>query len=122
MDGAYLIEFIKQRMRDLGYSDYTFTAVRFYPTAVGGNARLNYIDAYNEHYFLVSKTVPSDIQIVSDTNVFDEGAFYADFNFYNIQEFTGRIKIISPTTDIDLEFIQVIPRIPRIQNTDSPKN
>lgn len=111
---AFIIAYIQQRMRDLGYKNYTFNVVRIYPTSMGLDPNNYTINGSNEYYYHVSKTVPASLKIVSDTNIWDESSVYSNFNFYQIQEFTGQIKITTTPgvgNDIDLEFIQVVPRI-----------
>ncbi|MCE9539044.1 MAG: hypothetical protein K8R85_07490 [Bacteroidetes bacterium] len=104
-----LMKLIEQRMNDLGYAwpNYRFESVR-----VKSGIALNAVNvsAYNEYYYLVAKTVPVSLTIVSDSQPFNEGAVYANFNFYQIKEFTGLIKL-KALVPIDLEFIRVIPRI-----------
>jgi len=101
-----VIELIKQRMAELGYTHYHFEAVRIQDAAASFN-----IAAYNEYYFLVSKTVPADLQIVSDTEAMTtaDSLSYANFNLYgNTKGFSGLIQI-TQTPAIDHEFIRVVP-------------
>ncbi|MGQ0829401.1 MAG: hypothetical protein ACT4ON_13515 [Bacteroidota bacterium] len=100
----YVLEYIKQRMRELSFEDYTFQAIRIKPTGLS-----TFINAQNEYYYLVAKEIPSSVLITSDTNIWNESDDYEDFNFYGIQEFTGQIKIAA-TVPIDLEFIRVVPK------------
>jgi len=100
----FVIEYIKQRMLELSFENYTFQPIR-----VKTNELSTLINAQNEYYYLVSKEIPSSTVISSDTNIWNESDDYEDFNFYGIQEFTGEIKIVS-TVPIDLEFIRVIPK------------
>ena len=104
---SLLIEYIKQRMRELGFSDFSFEPIRVKDAATDLE-----INANNEYYFLTSKTVDAGLIIRSDTNIFNEAVDYANFQFYGVQEFTGQIMISQPVA-IDLEFIRVIPRVPR---------
>lgn len=101
----FLIEYIKQRMQELGFENYTFQPIR-----VKTDNLSMLINAQNEYYYLVSKEVPSSLMIFSDTNIWNESNDYEDFNFYSIQEFTGEIEIES-FVPIDLEFIRVIPKV-----------
>ena len=111
----YLLAYIKQRMREMGFSKFHFEAVRVTEPR---------IEAYNQFYYLVSKTVPATLVITSDTNIFNEAVSYNSYNFYQIQEFTGLIEITQgvivlfpipididpiPLFPIDLEFIKVVP-------------
>lgn len=103
----FLIQYIAQRMREMDFKDYSFEPIRVSSAAL----ELEFI-ANNEYYYLVSKTVHNSLVIKSDTNIFNEGASYGNFNFYQLQEFTGQISI-SCAIAIDLEFVRVIPRVPR---------
>lgn len=97
------MNYIRQRMAEMGYEKYHWEAIRIQSTAVPFT-----INGYNEFYYLVSKTVELDLVIISDTRVFTEAASYSNFNYYNIQEFSGAIKI-SQAQAIDYEFIRVVP-------------
>lgn len=103
----YLLKYIAQRMCEMGFTDYRFEAVRI--ASEGSNVQ---VKAYNEFYYLVSKTVPVTLVIASDTNIFNEATAYNSYNFYQIQEFTGLIEISQGVAEIDLEFIKVIPVCP----------
>lgn len=118
-NSTYVLEFIKQRMRDLGYDDYTWKAIRLKPSDdLGGVVNVFEQPAYNEYYYLVSAELAGELVIVGDTSVFNESVSdYANFNYYQIREFTGLIRIQSPIEDIDLEFIVATPRIPRSKET-----
>lgn len=104
----FLLQYIAQRMRELDFKEYSFEPIRISDPAA---LELEFI-ANNEYYYLVSKTVHNSLVIKSDTNIFNEGATYGAFNFYQLQEFTGQISI-SCAIPIDLEFVRVIPRVPR---------
>lgn len=101
---SFLLAYIRQRMCELGFSDFHFEPVRI--VADADNAQ---IQAYNEYYYLTSQSVPSGLTIASDTNIFNETETYYFFNLYKIQEFTGLIEINQGYSPIDLEFIKVIP-------------
>lgn len=103
----FLLKYIAQRMCEMGFTDYRFEAVR-----IALEADKVQINAYNQFYYLVSKTVPATLVIASDTNIFNEAAAYNSYNFYQIQEFTGLIEISQGVVGIDLEFIKVIPVCP----------
>ncbi len=103
----YLLKYIAQRMCEMGFTDYRFESVRI----VSETDKVQ-INAYNEFYYLVSKTVPVSLVIASDTNIFNEAVAYNNYNFYQIQEFTGLIEISQSVIGIDLEFIKVIPVCP----------
>jgi len=100
----FILAYIERRMQELGYRNYHVEPVRI--TSSTGELS---IQAYNEYYYLVAKTVKADLLIVSDTNVFNEGATYSDFQYYGHQEFSGDIQLkqIDP---IDYEFIRVTPK------------
>lgn len=108
-----LLRLIDQRMYDLGFHswkrDYRIKTVR--KIAPGGGKRLD-ISANNEYYYLVAKTVPATLKIISSADSLSpaESALYATFNYFGQKEFTGVISITAAVA-IDLEFIRVIPRI-----------
>ncbi len=104
MDGFSTLEYINVRLMEMGFPEYTLKPVR-----VQGTDSISFT-GQNEYYFLISKSVPSDLVISSDNNVFTEAVNYSDFSFLCVQEFTGRIDITATGT-IDLEFIRVIPRV-----------
>lgn len=111
----FLFKLIEQKMQDLGYvwPDYRFQSIRVVAPLAGKSIQF---PAYNEFYFLVAKTVPASLQIISETEFLttDEAANYANFNFYQIKAFTGLVKIKSLAA-IDLEFVRVIPRIKEVK-------
>lgn len=106
MEG-YIFDYIKQRMTEMGYEKYHWEAVRMQGNDEG-EREIKTINAYNEFYFLVAKTVEPDLVIFSDTEVFNEAADYAKFSCYNYKEFSGEIKI-KQLIPVDYEFIRVIP-------------
>jgi len=98
---ALLIKYIKDRMAEMGVINFHYE-----PVFVRTNANKQSIRAYNQHYFLVSKAVPADLEILSDTHIFTEAADYNNFNYYGIQEFSGQIEISQGAAPIKLEFIK----------------
>ena len=113
----FLMSMIAQRMREMGFDEYSFEPYR----ALDLTASKLQINANNEYYYLVAKTVVATLEITSDTNVFttQEAAQYANFNYFGMQEFTGTIDILRGAgIGIDVEFMRVIPRVPR---TDKEK-
>ncbi len=102
----YLLAYITQRMAEMGYPTFHFEPVRVFV-----NAAKAVVEAYNEYYYLISKTVPAGLVIESDTNVFNEAAGYPDFTHYNVQEFSGLIEISQPAAPVDIEFMKVVPEL-----------
>lgn len=101
---SYIIEHIRNRMKEMGFERFHFEPV--FITASSNNLE---IKAYNEYYYLLNSTVPSDLVISSDTNVFNEAASYSVMRLYRLQEFTGLIEIKQGTRRIQLEFMRVLP-------------
>ncbi len=100
----FLLAYIAQRMKELGFADYTFEAVRVKDAQ---------ITATNEYYYLIAKSILSSTLIIrSDTNIFNESGDYNNFYLYGIQEFTGVISLTDSNINypIDYEFLRVIPR------------
>lgn len=103
-----VLKYIEQRMKELGYDKgYHWEAVRINPGTL-----THVIIAYNEYWYLITPPAFMDVNLFirSDTNIFNEGSGYAlgKFNFYGVQEFSGRIQI-NGAAPIDQEFIRVVP-------------
>jgi hypothetical protein len=103
-----VLKYIEQRMQELGFTNgYHWEAVRVKP-----GATQYVIIAYNEYWYLITPPafMDANLFIRSDTNIFNEGSAYAagKFNFYGVQEFSGRIQI-NGLIAIDQEFIRVVP-------------
>lgn len=108
---SFLIAYIAQRMKEMGFADFSFEPVR---------VKEDQINAGNEYYYLVAASITSPSLIIrSDTNIFTEAVDYNKFNFYGLQEFTGIITLSEEDPinyPIDYEFIRVIPRVPLSEN------
>lgn len=107
----FILQYIAQRMREMSIEDYSFEPVRVRANIPGFS---NVINAYNEYYFLVAKTLPAGITtIISDDNYFEETpADYANYQYKGMEQFTGNIELgNSLNNPIDLEFIRVVPRL-----------
>ena len=104
MNTEYL-KYIEQRMSELGHSNYNLQSVVLdFETGVSTQS----IKADNEYFYLISRTVPADVIIHSDNNLY----FLAvqKTSTYIPQEFSGFINIESSAGDpFSLEFIRVIP-------------
>ena len=100
----YLLEYVKQRMNEMGFEKFHYEPIR-----VLANATRTEVKAYNEYYYLLSKSVQPTLVIKSDTNIFNEANAYYAFNYYRIQEFTGLIEISQAVAPIDLQFLRVVP-------------
>lgn len=103
----FIIAYIAHRMAELGYKKYSFEPI-FISVP---NADPEYtIQGQNEYYYLVSKIVAEQTEILSDNNYFKAATGNAELPFGNLQEFTGQIKITNPLgITRPLEFIRVIP-------------
>ena len=115
MDNVVLF-LIRQNMDDKGFHswrDYRIKSIRVQSPPASLNAE---VKAFNEYYYLVAKTVPATLKIVSDSDSLTpaEAAVYPNFNYYQIKEFTGQISMTAGVP-IDLEFIRVIPRIKKTE-------
>lgn len=91
-------------MKEMGFCNFHFE-----PARIVNDTAFFTINAYNEYYYLVGKTIPATLVIQSDSNIFNEAASYSNFNFYQIQEFTGLIEILYEDSPYELEFIRVTP-------------
>lgn len=98
-------EYIRQKMGEQGYAKYTAE-----PIIVDQPVGPNYINANNEFYFLVAKTVHASTEILADNDTLQpsESANYGNYDYYKTKFFTGEILIGSTTTQ-KIEFIKVIP-------------
>lgn len=104
---SYLSTYINQRMSELGHKKFHHEPVSI---LTDSKVREYRIDAYNEHFFLVSKELVNNTVIRSDINILEVDQHYLKQNLVQIQEFTGLIIITNPQRTIQLlEFIRVIP-------------
>lgn len=101
MDSNFIIPYIEQRMKEMGYDNYHFEPVHFF-----GSASPQTIDAYNEFYYLMTSPLPSGYKIISDSHSFNDNS--SQLGISGIQEFSGKIKITALSGTIDLEFIRVV--------------
>ena len=102
---SYVNEYILERMAEKGFSNFHWE-----PVLVGVNAgEAKLIGAYNEFYYLVTKTLPDGTIITGDTHYL-VAQDYANLTFARLHEFTGNIIIESPSA-INIEFIKVIPEL-----------
>lgn len=132
MEHPYILPFIEQRMKELGHTNFHYESVRltvndaiepssdvFYDqvTYVSPVARPLqftadnfYIMAHNQYYFLVEKTVPASLEIVSDSDCLtpEEATNYSNYTFFNFKEFTGQI-FLKAAVSIELEFVKCTP-------------
>lgn len=103
-----ILKYIEQRMRELRYNK----GYHWEPVRVNPGTLQHIIIAYNEFWYLITPNAFMDpnLFIRSDSNIFNEASAYAagKFNFYGVQEFTGRIQI-NGAAPIDQEFIRVVP-------------
>lgn len=95
--------YVKNRMRQMGYEKFSVETV-FINEAVAAKT----INAQNQFYYLIAESVPTDLVIIADNNLFNDGTNYGTYNFNYLQEFTGQIDI-TQTSPMVLEFIRVIP-------------
>lgn len=137
MESPYILPYIKQRLAELGFNsdEFHYETVRiskkdaiepvsdvYYnflaqsplicqPTNQFTGTKF-YLLANNQFYFLVEKTAPIGLTIISDTGCLTpkEATDYSSYTFFNYKEFTGQIffEKTSPG-DIDLEFIRCTP-------------
>lgn len=126
MEHPYILNYIQQRMQELGINKFHFDSnlvnnIPFGPfsqDAIIGTVdtderygqRVAKIDASNQYLYLVQKTVPADLKITSDTGYLmpSESANYSNYTFHNFREFTGQVFITSGA-DFELEFVRVTP-------------
>ncbi len=107
---SFIIAYIAHRMEMLGFKKYSMEPLLLTWSYGGINEYL--IQAQNEYYYLVSKTVNEGIEILADNNYLKAESSYISVDFAYIQEFTGVIKVNFPQwwwSPIGLEFIRVIP-------------
>lgn len=99
MNEQFVLEFIRQRMQQLGVRNYHYEALFLFAQKTTQEFNLS-----NEIWYMVGK--PLNIKIVSDTAYY----FYTTLNLISINppEFTGRVNIISAFDNQPLQFIKVI--------------
>ncbi|MBC8342394.1 MAG: hypothetical protein H8E61_00255 [Bacteroidetes bacterium] len=104
MSNDYLY-YIKGIMHGLGHKQYHIQPLKL--NIDSGETKLH-IKAYNEHLYLVSETIPADVIIHSDSEIFFSVAEQAAGCLP--AEFRGLLTIESSSNDaFSLEFIRVIP-------------
>lgn len=101
MDYSFVIEYIKQRMKEMELNNFHFEPVHIYSAT-----NTKSIEAYSEYYYLVTQPLPSGYKIISDTNSYNDTN--SQLGISGIQEFSGKIDITCLAGAIDLEFIKVI--------------
>lgn len=139
MENPFIEKYIKQRMRELGYSEseYHYEPVRislkdavepaskffynftnpgfgFWPMPPQPQFTPNkfHIQAHNQFYFLIEKSVDPSLTIVSDSDclTLKEAQNYTQYQFFNMKEFTGQIFLEKTSPgEIELEFIRCTP-------------
>lgn len=100
MTDKAVIEFVRQRMEQMGVESFHFEAMQLViPKDVP-----QLFNLYNELWYLVG--LPQNIKIISDTAYY----FYSTlaFSMFNPPEFTGSVAITSTTDNNILEFVRVI--------------
>lgn len=126
MEHPYILPYIKQRLTEMGFQKFHYDTVRIeslplnayvldmVTNVVTDNNRYGShvaeIDASNQFYYLVEKTISPTLKITSDTGYLlpSEAANYSNYTFHNFREFTGQI-FITDLASFDLEFIRAIP-------------
>ena len=107
---SFILAYIAHRMDMLGFKKYSMEPLLLTWSYGGINEYV--IQAQNEYYYLVSKTVNEGTEILADNNYFKAESSYISVDFAYIQEFTGVIKVNFPEwywSPLGLEFIRVIP-------------
>lgn len=105
MTEGYLNEYIRERMTEKGVANFHWEPLLI-PVKAG---EAKFIGAYNEYYYLVTRTLPDGTLITGDTHYLVAQAF-ANLTFARLHEFTGNITIESPDA-VNIEFIRVIPEL-----------
>ncbi len=105
MTDGYLNEYISQRMQELGFKEFHWEPVLIPVTA----GVIKFIGAYNEFFYLVTRTLTNGTIIIGDTHYL-VAQDYANLTFARLHEFTGNITIDSPA-NASIEFIRVIPQL-----------
>jgi hypothetical protein len=101
MDSNFVLDYIRQRMKEMGHDNFHYEPVHVFSATPAKN-----ITAYNEFYYLVTTPLPAGYRIISDVNSFDDTS--SQLGVSGIQEFSGNIQITALSGTIDLEFIRVI--------------
>ncbi len=105
MTDGFVIEYIRQRMQELGYGRFHFE-----PTSMLVRSKEPVsILAYNEFYYLVSLDLPNSTLIIGDTHYLNAVSF-SRLSYARLHEFTGNITIECPQESI-IEFIRVTPEL-----------
>ena len=97
--------FIANRMNELGFSKFNMKSLR---VNIESGQQIERFNAHNEFLYLVNESIPGDLIIHSDSNLFFSSA--PQSGSFIPQEFSGLICIESSSVDpFQLEFIRVIP-------------
>lgn len=113
---ASIEEHIKKRMEAVGMADYEIqTYSHTLVNAIAGT--LNPINAYNEFYYLVARTVPADLIIMSDTHNFTlkDAQNYNGVDIYKLHEFSGLVRFETNNYNQEIEFLRVVPTKNRVK-------
>lgn len=103
MTEGYLNEYIRERMLEKSVHAYHWEPVTI---SVLANEPLQ-LGAFNESYFLVTRTL-ADGTVITGDNHYLVARDYANLTFARLHEFSGNISIESPI-NTTIEFIRVIP-------------
>lgn len=102
MSEQFILSYIPQRIRELGYSEYHF---RYLDLMIDAGATRS-IDAYNQLYFLVGD--PEGVCVDSDYGVYDSTGTNG-IGTDNTHQHKGQITISNPGAIArQVKFIQVI--------------
>jgi hypothetical protein len=100
----YLFALIWRRMREMGYCKYHVQTEAFDLAGIGARKQ---VKAYNEFYYLISKNVPDDTEVISDTNYY-KAKDHSSLELYGMQEFSGSLTMKRGAADTKLEFVRVL--------------
>ncbi len=92
-------------MKELGFENYHAQSLKL---DIEAGQSVQHIKAHNEYLYLINESIPGDLIIHSDSNLFFSAVQQS--NSYIPEEFSGLVCIESSGMDaFSLEFIRVIP-------------
>jgi hypothetical protein len=99
----FLLALVWRRMKEMGYQKYH---IETEVIQLSGAGNIREINAYNQFYYLVSKNIPDNTVVKSDSNYYKTQS-HNELELYGIQEFSGAITLIRGDLDTRLEFLVV---------------
>jgi hypothetical protein len=99
----FLLALVWRRMKEMGYSKYHIETDVIQLLGVGTSKE---VKAYNQFYYLISKNIPDNTVLKSDSNYYKTQS-HSELEMHGMQEFSGAITLVRGDMDSRLEFLKV---------------